>query len=411
MAKTKGEAAPKKPAMVEEDVSDDIMTAAASKLGVNLDFKPESGGEAEASTEAPEAEEAGEAEDGETAEADSTETAEEKTTRETAEAAAREESPEAKAAREAEAEETDEEKDAREAEEAAAAETPEAKDAAALAAETKKFVNLRLKDLPELTRKRVEAAIGARIGPVIGKSRAEQARLEARVEELTDEVEEAKKSATAPVNIPGVHPLELVATSAELDTRLEQIDAFEEFAADNPDGTEGDPAKGIPPWTPEQIRGKMRELKRERDRVIPAVRAKLQARASIDADLKKSYPALFDRKSEDYRSAQALLKQMPELRRHANANVLIAQLIQGAKALADKAKLPAAGSKPAATEPRKAPRVPGAGSSGRGSPISTPAGAGKTNAAAAITRLNQNPGDRGAYNEAVMATVGELETL
>lgn len=340
------------------------------------------------------------------------ETDEEKAAREAEEADAGE-TPEAKTAREAEeaaaaAEETDEEKAAREAEEAAA-DTPEAQEAQALADGTKKFVDLRLKDLPDDVRERVQGVIQSRLGFISVAAKAEKARLETVVEELTDKLEVSEKN-KAPTEIPGLNPLYMANNEAELDQRLKDIREFRVFVRDNPDGVPEDAATGRKEWTPAAMQKRLWELEDERDSVIPAVRLHLQQRAALDEPLKKSFPSLFDRKSEDYRAREALLKQMPELRRHANMNVLVARLLLGAKVLADrsKPKSPAAAAGSAGSEPRRAPRVPGSGGPGRGSVIAGSQAGGKPAISTAMNRVMANPGDKKAFNQAVEALVSDM---
>jgi hypothetical protein len=284
------------------------------------------------------------------------------------------------------------------------------KAAAKLADETKQFVNVKLKDLPEAVRTRVQSVLDARIGKISADSKAEQARLETRVEELTDELEETKaKVGSAPVSIPGVHPLMLIASEKELDERLERIDAFEDFAEQYPEGYDGDGTEKDPAWSAEQIRTKMRELKRERDRIIPAAKENLKVRAVKDAEVKAKYPALFDRKSEDYRSAQALMKLMPELNRHADRSVLIARLILGEKALAELGK-PKTG-KPGDKTPvtvKKAPRVPGGGGTARGSVVARSSADDRPAADSAVQKVMKNPSDKNAFKGAVAALISDL---
>lgn len=388
MATPPGEAAPSKSAGIEVD--DDIMSAAAGRLGVTLpapQTEPKPGEAAEGEPAAGEPGEgepaAGEPGEGEPAAGEPGEG-------------------------EPAAGESDEGEPA--AGEPEAGKSAADKAAAKLADETKQFVAVKLKDLPEAVRTRVQSVIDARLGKISSDAKAEQARLETRVEELSDELEETKaKVGSAPVNIPGVHPLMLIGSEKELDDRLTRIEAFEDFADQYPEGYEGDGTEKDPAWTAEQIRAKVRELKRERERIIPAARENLKARAVKDTELKTKYAALFDRKSEDYRSAQALVKLMPELNRHPDKNVLIARLILGEKALADLGK--PKGGTPGTKAPvivKKAPRVPGSGGPAKGSVVAgNPAGE-RPAADSAVRKVMQNPGDKRAFNSAVEALVGNL---
>lgn len=420
MATKPGEAAPNTAAT--DDIGDDIMSAAADQLGAKLNFpkagtSPKIPAKKAAAAVDPEEPVLGGDEPEDDLPAGAVllgeETAEQKTAREAEETAAAET---AAADEAAEGEETAEEKTAREAEEAkatAAANTPEAKAAAALAADTRKFADLKLKDLdlPEDAKKIVYGVINARIGKIHFDAKAEQARLEARVEELTTEVEEAEQGKGAPIKIPGVHPLFFAATEKELTERETAIEEFLKFAAKNPDGTEGDAAQGIPPWSAEEVQDRRRVLMHERDLVIPAVKKNLTARVTLDTELKAKLPSLFDRKSEEFRSAQVLLKQMPELRRHPNVNVILAKLVLGEKALAEvgKTRTPAAAAgTTGAPVIRKAPRAPGGGGPGRGSVITGNPAGGKPAASEAMKQVMSKPGDRKAFEGAVGALLADL---
>lgn len=388
MAKPTGEAAPSNTAGIEVD--DDIMSAAAGRLGVTLP-KAAPQNEPKPADETADEEPADEESGDETPETTEEKVAAEAATAETAEA--------------------DESEDGeKETEEAPAAGKVEADKAAAkLADETKQFVNVKLKDLPEAVRTRVQSVLDARIGKISADSKAEQARLETRVEELTDELEETKaKVGTAPVNVPGVHPLMLVASEKELDDRLTRIDAFEDFAEQYPEGYDGDGTEKDPAWSAEQIRTKMRELKRERDRIIPAAKENLKARAVKDVELKSKYPALFDRKSEDFRSAQALMKLMPELNRHADKSVLIARLILGEKALAELGKPKGKPGEKTQVTVKKAPRVPGGGGTARGSVVARSSADDRPAADSAVQKVMQNPSDKNAFKGAVAALIHDL---
>ena len=227
-------------------------------------------------------------------------------------------------------------------------------------------MSAKLKDLAPEVQTRVQEVINKQIGRVVAKERAKSDELSTRVEVLESENAELKsKGGTATVQLPGVHPLMMAESEADIDRRLTEIDAAEDFAikyADGYPGTEGNP--NDPPMEASEIKLRWRELQRERDRVIPAARRLLQERSAHEADLKKALPTFFDRKSEDARALQAKLKLMPELRRHANATVLAVQLILGERAMA------AAKQKATTTKlnpQRTAPRLPGSGSPAKGS--------------------------------------------
>lgn len=330
-----------------------------------------------------------------------------------------EESEEQKVEREAAAagdgeQETEEEKVEREAAEAAAAgdgETDEEKAAEAEKAETAKLVTTKLKDLPEELQGRVQTVIDERLGKVIAKERAARdeaetkaVAAETRITELEGELAEAKKGGGATVNVPGVHPLFLAKSAAEIDARLDTIESFLEWAEDHPEGYEAPEGSADTGWTAEQVRARARELRREKDRVIPQARQLLADRATKDSALQKTYSALFKSGTEEYRAAQDLRKLMPELSRHPDANTLIARLILGEKALAALAKTPGGKAATTTTPPKRAPRAPGGGGSAKGVATNT----GATNSVPdAVKRVMANPGDSNARRLAFEAIATE----
>lgn len=326
--------------------------------------------------------------DGETAEAKATreaaeadalenETAEQKAEREAAELEAREtETPEAKATREA---------------------------TQATSDETAKVVNAKLKDLPEPQRKIVQSIIDTAIARVSGRSKAEVERLGNRVVELTTELETARKNDGAPVVVPGLHPALLADTADQIDRYADELAAQEDMLDQYRDsGIEADEAKGQPAFTADQVRTRIREIKRERERILPQARTNLTKRTETETGLKTTYAAMFDPRTDDYRIADTLRRQLPELRRLPNAAEFVAKFVLGTKALAElqkpasERKAPLNGSPAAAkkviTKPpviRKAPRAPGDGSAAHGSPLDDPRGQ-APDAAGAVKSYTEN---------------------
>jgi hypothetical protein len=380
------------------EFSADTMKAVFAKFGKKLEIAKTEGsrGDAEqgaAKTETPEQKAAREAAGAAGADPDAAaraaETPEQKAEREAAEAAAAAEA------------ETPEEKATREAEEAAARETPEAKAAAEQHAETEKLVRAKLKDLPEAQRKVAQSIINERIGHISAKAKAEvetataeTKRLGDRVVELTTELDEAREGGGQQVVIQGVHPAMLAETPAQLDRMADELDRQEDMLERfRETGIEADEARGIPGYTAEQVRARLRELARERERVLPKARELLTQRATADAALKAQLPELFDVRTEEYRAAAQLRKLLPEIRRLPNAAEFVAKFVLGTKVLAERqaaaAKKPGDGKNGAAaaaaggagapekkaTQPpptRKAPRAPGDGAAGNGSVLDDP---------------------------------------
>lgn len=362
--------APTSPTTADSDneVGAEVMRAVGTRFGVNLPAEP-----LPAVLETPEEDE------GDTAE-----------------------TPEIPVAGEAETPAEGETPAAAEEEETPPAPTAEETEAQTTAAETAKHVATALKSLPEATRKVVQTVIDKRIGQVVAKERAKTDEATARIAALETELAEAQAAtpaAPAPA-VAGTHPLMLAKNESELDRRVAEIDAAEEFFIRHEDGYDGDGTDANPPISAADLKLRWRELSRERDRIIPAARKLLQERATHEAELRKTAPTFLDAKSEDGRAVQATLKLMPELRRHANATALAVQIVLGQRALAALTAKTAT-TKPA-TAPKKAPRVPGAGGPAKGG---APVTDGRPDSSAAVKTLMQRPGDRNAFNAAVASLV------
>ncbi len=294
--------------------------------------------------------------------------------------------------------ETDEQKAARETAEAEAAATAEDPEAKELNGETERIVKAKLKDLPEPQRKIAQSIINERIGAISAKSKAEAERLSARVVELTGELEAAKAD-KGPVVVQGIHPALLAETPEQIDRIATELDQAEDLLEPFRDtGIEADEDKGVPAFSPAQVRERLREIARERERMLPKARELLQKRAEAEAGLKTTFPAIFDPRTEEYRAAAELRKQLPELRRMPDAAVFVAKFVLGSQALAALAKpgkqAPAGADKKPATAKttpatRKAPRAPGDGSAALGSVLDASGGQ-QPDADGAVRTFTQN---------------------
>lgn len=244
--------------------------------------------------------------------------------------------------------------------------------------ETADVIKAKLKDLPEAQRKIVQSVIDERIGKISAKSKSETERLGSRVVELTTELEATRRQAGAPIVVPGVHSLFLVETPEQIDAYADTLDTHEDLLERVKEtGIEADETKGIAGFTPEQVRFRLREIRKERERTLPQARALLLKRAESAAELKAKFPALYDATTEEYRTADALRKQLPELRRFPDADVFIAKFVLGTKVFAAAAKTATSGRRAAQAAPgakkidtpvqRRAPRAPGDGSGALGS--------------------------------------------
>lgn len=286
-------------------------------------------------------------------------------------------------------------------------------------ADTAKMLNSRLKDLPAETRKTVEGIIGARIGQVVAKERGERDRIGARVEELTAERDALQLEKGPRYVSSDVHPTLMLESDKQVADRAAKIQEYLDWAEDNADGIEptGEPGEDgyKAGYTKEQIRAQARIWRKEKDEIIPQVRENLRARARGDAALKEVMPELFDAKSPEYKTAESVLNALPQLRRFANCNALLAQFVAGGKVLEEKfaakgkktdGKAPPAGKAKEILPPRKqAPRAPGGGTNAKGSVVTRERD--KPDVPEAVKKVYQDPTNKKNFQDAVSAALGK----
>lgn len=409
--KAKGEAAA--PNAAGNEIENELMDSVASRLGTTLpkaesDRDPAAGGGAEGEHQGDDSEQqdnpAGDGTEagGEGSKAEGDATAEDDQSGE----------PEGEADGEHAADDADKGKTGEDADEQG-----DKKPGSEYAADTAKLLNTRLKDLAPEQRKVVEGIIGARIGQIVAKERTERERLGQRVEELAAENQQLQASKGPRIVDATVHPTELIESPDELTARTEKLDEWLDWADDHKDGIEpvGEPGEeGYKPGhTKDEIRDQARKWRKEKEQLIPRVRETLRARAQGDAVLRQVMPEMFDPKTNEYRFAQQMLQQLPQLRRFADFRGILAQQILGTKLLNDryeafkKKAAPGNGGqpdekakpKPGVTLRKPAPRAPGSGTPAKGSVVARELD--KPAAAQAVSKVYSDPTNRKAFNAAV----------
>jgi len=281
--------------------------------------------------------------------------------------------------------------------------------------DTTKEVATALKDLPEETRTRVQGVVDKIVGRVVGRERAEKERLGTRVEELTSELSTANAS-KGPVQIAGVNPLMLLENEAALSEHEAKLEKFIDWADDNAAGVNLPDSEGYdetkPTFTADEIRKRKREVLREQSKIVPQARANLQQRATIEKNLRAVYPAAYDPKAPEYAAIERVLKALPEIRQFADARVLALKQYLGDRALAElieqrKEQKPTGQQKQQPKEQpakKKVPRAPGAGSPAKGSVLAHKSN--KPAASEAVSKVMKDPGNKGAFEDAVSSLIG-----
>lgn len=230
-----------------------------------------------------------------------------------------------------------------------------------------------LKKLPEAARKAAQSIIDKRIGRITAKTAAEVQTLKQQLAQAQAERDEAKAAAEGKparaVMVDKVHPLLLDPSEDAIANYLAGVEKFEDWATLHEDGFEPSAeeiAQGYKPATKAEIRQRLREIQRERDKLVPQAREILGKRATAEAEARKLLPAFFDATKPEYQAARSLLREQPELKRFPDHMLRAAEIVLGRKALAD---LRAAAGKPPAKKPATPPRasrVPGGGSPAKG---------------------------------------------
>jgi hypothetical protein len=106
-----------------------------------------------------------------------------------------------------------------------------------------------------------------------------------------------------------INPLQLSDSPAAIDRRAQEVAEAKEWCLKHWDGYEGEGDKD-PSYSPEQVRETFARLDRE-ERILPKIRENIAVRQQHEAQAKDVYPALFDKKSEEFKTVQQVLKVAP----------------------------------------------------------------------------------------------------
>jgi hypothetical protein len=264
--------------------------------------------------------------------------------------------------------ESDEDKAAREA-----AEAEEARKAEEAEAESGRKLS------PE-----AQAAVDRRIGKEVARRKEIEELLDGERALNRELRERLEKTATAEVS-----PLAMADSEQDLQKREDYLWRVVEWCEDNADGYEGDGTEQNPPYTPEEIRQRLRAARRELQRELPKARSTLTRRMLADAEAVKAYPELANADGELAAAVDGLLRELPFMKAVPECRTMLADMAAGSKVRlaasktnADDTRQPAevkpAAVKPAATKakPARAPAAPG--SPAAAAPVA-PAGGGGSN--------------------------------
>ena len=201
--------------------------------------------------------------------------------------------------------------------------------------------------------------------------------MSAQIRQLKEERDSLKQQAASPPApaVAGPGDLELLAAEspeqlAQLRERYEQL---EDFVEQHRDGYEGDPEKGLPARSREEL-ATVRAEARRKLRAVAERGRQIELQSQLNAKAAELYPALREADSEESRAIATVLHQVPEIRRLPHYRLILADSLAGARARMREAQAAAAPKRtpagaplpgrPAAAPVRSAPPAPGA-SSGR----------------------------------------------
>jgi len=205
---------------------------------------------------------------------------------------------------------------------------------------------------PELQEK-----IDKRIGKEVHRRKETEELLEAErtlTKELTARVSELEEQGrAAPAGGGAINPLLMAETDAELNKREDYLWQVEEFCEEHIDGYEAE-KPGEQSYTAAEIRRRLLEVRRERERDLPRARETLKRRTAYEAVTREAYPELADPRSELSVEAARWAARIPGVKALPEYKLVLGDLLAGRKAREGKAK---GQPKPAA---RPAPPVPGA---------------------------------------------------
>ena len=214
--------------------------------------------------------------------------------------------------------------------------------------------------------KKLQEKIDKRIGKEVAKRKTAEEKLTATKTErdkLSEELSDLRLSINAGSS--GLHPMFLVDSENDIDKRESEIMAFRAWARKNKHGYEGDGTPQDPSYSAEQIEDRLEQLEDERQVILPRARKIVAERAKMDSHVKTLYPDLLDPGSDDSQIMQAILRQVPGLKRLPNVKVVIGDMLAGER-LRKKSKKKAKSGTSTEKAP-KAPKVPdGSGPRGQG---------------------------------------------
>jgi len=204
----------------------------------------------------------------------------------------------------------------------------------------------------------VQEKVDRRIGKEVARRKEAEELLEAErtlSKELTAKVSDLEtKGREGPAGSGTENRLLLADSEAELEKREDFLWRVEEFCEENRDGYEGKGTDQDPSYTAEEIRTRLLQVRRERERDLPRAREMLKRRAAFEAVTREAYPELADPRSDLSAEANRVLARVPGLKALPDYKLVLGDLLAGRKAREVKKTGPAR----VAPKPPPAPAAP-----------------------------------------------------
>jgi len=177
-----------------------------------------------------------------------------------------------------------------------------------------------------------------RINRLTRKLHSTEAQLDSALQNLQKAqaiLQEKQGSAEQPLTI-GTGPLAYVTNEAQLNQEIEKAEAIIEFCDANPNGVttgEGDRERFIDPDEIAQWKRRSERVTRNAPNRRDEIRSFNAQKQYYDGLAQQIWPELFDRSSEEYQVAQALLKKFSSVKNTPEAAYAVGLVVEGARSL------------------------------------------------------------------------------
>jgi hypothetical protein len=178
-----------------------------------------------------------------------------------------------------------------------------------------------------------------RINKLVAAKKAAQAQLEereARLAQMEREIQALKS--VPPPSVPDISDaVQALNSTEEVNAEFQRASYVLDWCEDNPDGgVIIDPQGNEVELDVQQVRAMKKMARRRKEVELPARFQYLNQKSQIEPVLATKHPWMRKPESEEYRVAQQVLRDFPEVKRRPDHMHLVAALIEGLKVLAER---------------------------------------------------------------------------